>query len=126
MFKVHKFISQYYFSSAENYPNVVSKEEIGLSFEGRPLVVAKICYKGCGRKPIMWIDGGILTFTCNVENQRKYIIFSSGIHAREWISPASVMYMVNTLAREMSHEDSALIFKLDWFVNCQVKCTRIL
>merc|ERR1712236_197923 len=35
----------------------VTTEEIGLSGEGRPMRVAKICRGECGSKPAVWIDG---------------------------------------------------------------------
>merc|ERR1711971_993059 len=47
----------------------VTTEEIGQIGEGRPMRVAKICRGECGSKPAVWIDGGI--------------------HAREWVSPAT-------------------------------------
>ena len=47
-------------------------EEIGESWEGRPIYVMKICYNKCGSKPIYWID--------------------SAIHPRERISPAVVTF----------------------------------
>ena len=42
-------------------------EVIGYSFEGRKMQVIKICKGGCGNKPAIWIDGGILLYL-------KYII----------------------------------------------------
>ena len=35
-------------------------EVVGYSFEGRKMQVIKICKDGCGNKPAIWIDGGIL------------------------------------------------------------------
>jgi len=37
---------------------VVSLETIGQSYEGRDLVVIKICRGGCDGKKIMWLDAG--------------------------------------------------------------------
>ena len=57
---------------SKNHRNV-QLEEIGRSFEGRPLLLMKICHTGkCGNKPVYWID--------------------AGIHAREWIGPAVLAY----------------------------------
>ena len=37
----------------------MTTEIIGRSFEGRELMMAKICRGGCGNKPAMYIQGGI-------------------------------------------------------------------
>lgn len=79
-----------------NHSDILSLEDIGKSYEGRPMKVLKICKGGCGLKPAMWIDGGI--------------------HAREWISPATVTYLIRKLL-EVRYEDSFidLVDKLDWY-----------
>ena len=38
-----------------------------------------------------------------------------GIHAREWISPAVVMYTVKMLTEELG-DNSDLIDNLDWYI----------
>ena len=55
----------------------------------------KICKGGCGNKPAMWIDGGI--------------------HAREWIAPAAVMYMIKQLTEDVGGQED-LIDNLDWYI----------
>lgn len=53
----------------------VKLETVGKSFEGRDLLLLKICNNGrCGKRPVYWID--------------------AGIHAREWIGPAILPYFV--------------------------------
>merc|ERR1712241_383588 len=72
----------------------VTTETIGKSFEGRAMRVAKICRGGCGNKPAAWIDGGI--------------------HAREWISPAAVTWMLKELVEnDADHPD--LTENADWY-----------
>ncbi|XP_012340528.1 carboxypeptidase B-like isoform X2 [Apis florea] len=61
---------------ADTFPDVCSVVTIGHSVEGRPLKVIRIS-NGKSNSPALWIDGGI--------------------HAREWISPASVTYVINHL-----------------------------
>ncbi|XP_029671098.1 carboxypeptidase B-like isoform X2 [Formica exsecta] len=61
---------------AETYPDFCSVQTIGNSIEGRPLKVLRIS-NGKSNAPAIWIDGGI--------------------HAREWISPASVTYIIDYL-----------------------------
>ena len=58
------------------------------------MVFCKVCKGGCGKKPAVWID--------------------SGIHAREWITPAVNTWMLNELVEnEDDHPD--LLDKLDWY-----------
>ena len=70
--------------------------------------VLKICKDTCGHKPAIWIDGGI--------------------HAREWISPATVTYIIRRLLAEKSTKPD-LIDKLDWYflpvLNPDGKCFRM-
>ncbi|XP_066587843.1 carboxypeptidase B-like isoform X2 [Prorops nasuta] len=61
---------------AETFPELCSVMSIGNSVEGRPLKVLRIS-NGKANVPALWIDGGI--------------------HAREWISPAVVTYVINHL-----------------------------
>ena len=81
----------------KTYPDLVSIEDIGKSYEGRPMRVLKICKGGtCGDKPAMWIDGGI--------------------HAREWISPAVATYLMKELVENSAQYPSDMIDKLDWYI----------
>jgi len=73
----------------------VTLETIGQSYAGTDMTIAKVCRGGCGNKPAMWIDGGI--------------------HAREWISPATVTFMLRELVEnDADHPD--LLENLDWYI----------
>ena len=81
----------------ETYPDLVSIDDIGTSYEGRPMRVLKICKGGtCGQKPAMWIDGGI--------------------HAREWASPAVTTFHMKELVENSENYPSDLLDKLDWYI----------
>jgi len=79
---------------AEKY-DFVELEHIGESHEGRSMRVVKVCKNGCGNKPAMWIDGGI--------------------HAREWIAPAALTWMLHELV-ENDKDHTDLTEKLDWYI----------
>ena len=82
-----------YFDFLEATYDFVSIETIGQSFEGRDMRVAKVCRGGCKNKPSIWIDGGI--------------------HAREWISIATVTWMLMELVEnDATHPD--LTQNMDW------------
>jgi len=65
---------------ARQYSNRASLFNVGRTYEGENQIGIKVT-NGDGRsKPVVWIDGGI--------------------HAREWISPATVMYFMNKMLTE--------------------------
>jgi len=73
----------------------VSTQSLGKSYEGRDMRIAKLCKGECGNKPAIWIDGGI--------------------HAREWISPATVTWMLKELVEnDAAHSD--LTENMDWYI----------
>jgi len=86
---------------AQEYPDFLQTENYGKSTEGRDLKVLKISTGGNGVKPAVWIDGGI--------------------HAREWISPATVSYMANELieiaAQGKENPDYKYVSEVDWYIN---------
>lgn len=83
-----------YLDYLEETFDFVSTEVIGQSYEGRDMRVVKVCRGGCGDKKAVWIDGGI--------------------HAREWVSPAAVTWMLMELVEnDAAHAD--LTEGLDWY-----------
>ncbi|KAG5273037.1 hypothetical protein AALO_G00146890 [Alosa alosa] len=66
-----------------DYPNVVSKEQIGLSYENRPMYVLKFSTGGT-KRPAIWID--------------------AGIHSREWVSQASAVWIANKIASDYNND----------------------
>jgi len=83
-----------WFDYLETTYDFIETESIGQSYEGQEMVVLKVCRGGCGNKPAMWID--------------------SGIHAREWISPATGTWMLHELVEnDAAHPE--FTEKLDWY-----------
>ncbi|CAG9564612.1 unnamed protein product [Danaus chrysippus] len=78
---------------AKTYPKIVSVNSIGKSYEGRDLKVLRIS------------DG---------KPSNKAVFIDGGIHAREWISPATVTYFINQIAENFD-EESDDIRNIDWY-----------
>ena len=71
------------------YPEMLEMIEIGKSFEGRPLVVLKIS----GNQPGVDAPGG----------GRRAIWMDANIHSREWITSASVFYLINQIVENQGN-----------------------
>jgi len=85
-------------SLPEQYPRFVNVVSFGKSHEGRDLLGLRIT-AGQGTKPrAVWFDGGI--------------------HAREWISPATVIYMTRLLLESYGTVDAVteILDRLEVFV----------
>ncbi|KAH8302214.1 hypothetical protein KR044_004075 [Drosophila immigrans] len=96
--RYYKFeeINLYIEELAERYPSRVEVKTVGKSYEGRSLKTIRIT-NGDGRlnKQVIFVDGGI--------------------HAREWIAHASVLYAISELAN--NHQTHAeLLQDYDWII----------
>ncbi|XP_050591927.1 carboxypeptidase B-like [Bombus affinis] len=87
----YKEVNEYLNYLTNTYADVASLITIGNSYEGRSMKVLKLSTGG-QNKPAIFIDGGI--------------------HAREWIAPATVLYMVELLLT--GHKN--LLTNIDWYV----------
>lgn len=85
---------------ANTHSSFVTKFVIGTSFQSRKMYAMKIqSQKGSSNKKTIFMD--------------------CGIHAREWISPATCMYMLKQLVDKYSSKDpevTALVQKYDWII----------
>ncbi|XP_035741205.1 zinc carboxypeptidase-like [Vespa mandarinia] len=79
---------------AKDYPNNVKVIIGGSSYEGRQ------------------IKGVKLSFGQN----KSGIVIEGGIHAREWISPATVLYIIDRLLNSADPEISSLAKAHDWYI----------
>jgi carboxypeptidase A2 len=91
----HAEINKYLDSLAADYPSQVKVENVGKSYEGRDIKLVTIT-KGDGRK-------------------RNSIFIDAGIHAREWIAPATALYFVNQLTDSQSNF-SSLLDQMDFVI----------
>ncbi|NXG94948.1 CBPA2 Carboxypeptidase, partial [Stercorarius parasiticus] len=82
---------------ASEYSNIVSKLQIGQSYEKRPLYVLKFSTGGSNR-PAIWLD--------------------AGIHSREWVTQASAIWIAKKIASDYGNDPSvtSLLNKMDIFL----------
>ncbi|KAH7981132.1 hypothetical protein HPB49_021874 [Dermacentor silvarum] len=85
-------------SSAQKFPNLVSRVTIGKTEDGAAIRGVKISSGGNSSRPAIWID--------------------SGIHAREWISTASALYIIDRLLKNYNDSDDVtkLVDTFDWYI----------
>uniref|UniRef100_A0A8C7LJS7 Carboxypeptidase A2 n=1 Tax=Oncorhynchus kisutch TaxID=8019 RepID=A0A8C7LJS7_ONCKI len=78
------------------HPNLVTKEQIGTSYEGRPMYVLKFSTGG-DKRPAIWVD--------------------SGIHSREWVSQATGVWTANKVREHLlsfqEKNQTAIVFRIN-------------
>ncbi|XP_055532026.1 carboxypeptidase B-like [Wyeomyia smithii] len=89
----HSDINSYLDELANKYASHVSVVEIGKSYEGRPLK----------------------TITINENANNPVILLDAGIHAREWIAPATALYAINQLVEHATNNKNVLS-NLTWVI----------
>jgi len=82
---------------ASLHTDVASITSLGKSYEGRDLLAIKI-KTGSGKKPLFF--------------------FNCGIHAREWISPATCMYMIRQIlaTRKTNSDVKFMLENYEWII----------
>ncbi|KAF4524147.1 hypothetical protein B566_EDAN012152 [Ephemera danica] len=93
--RYHRYrdIESYLDYLANTYPEICQVQVIGRSSEGRDIKLLKVSTGGAP-KPAIWVDGGI--------------------HAREWIAPATAAYLLLQLV-EFREKHPSLLNSLDWY-----------
>lgn len=76
------------------YPEVASTVIGGSSYEGRNIQGVKLTFK---------------------EGQ-KAIFLEGGIHAREWIAPATVTWMLNQILTNQDPAVRSVVEKFNWYI----------
>ncbi|XP_045421446.1 carboxypeptidase A1 [Lemur catta] len=79
------------------YPKLVSKIQIGNSYEGRPIYVLKFSTGG-DKRPAIWID--------------------TGIHSREWVTQASGVWFAKKITQDYGQDSNftAILDTMDIFL----------
>lgn len=84
-------------SLTRSYPGVVTLIEGGKSYEKRSILGVKISY-------------------LNELKQKPGIFLEAGIHAREWIAPATATYIINELLTSNNTKIRELAESYDWYI----------
>uniref|UniRef100_A0A0N5C5Q6 Peptidase_M14 domain-containing protein n=1 Tax=Strongyloides papillosus TaxID=174720 RepID=A0A0N5C5Q6_STREA len=90
-------INKYMIDMTRQYPHLVQLFNVTKTYENRDMLGVKIGIPGL-YKPAIFID--------------------AGVHAREWIAPASAIYIINQLLT-MSNKDEDIRYvleKFDWYI----------
>lgn len=95
IFWTNEEIQEYAVRLATVYPFLVRYSVITRTFEGRDVFALRISNGNFGRKPIVFMDGGM--------------------HAREWVSQASLMYLLHRLIEDPV-SSSELLEQVDWLI----------
>lgn len=88
-------ISAYCNRLAATYPQLVQKEFLASTFEGRDVFAMKISSGTFGQKPIIFMDGGM--------------------HSREWVSQASIMYLLHRMVEDRTTSNE-MLENVDWII----------
>ncbi|XP_038059939.1 carboxypeptidase B-like [Patiria miniata] len=90
-------INQWVSDIASQYSSIVTEELLGYSYEGREIKLLKLGKRGLN-KPIVWLE--------------------SGVHSREWLSPATMLTMVNMFLEGYGSDSSitTLLDQVDWYI----------
>ncbi|XP_059047421.1 uncharacterized protein LOC131842868 [Achroia grisella] len=70
------------------YPTEIQLQSIGRTYENRDILTVRVALRG--------------------SKMRSKVIFESGIHAREWISPAFVTYLINEIVHSRDSDNEEL------------------
>ncbi|XP_040857848.1 carboxypeptidase A4, partial [Ochotona curzoniae] len=83
---------------ASDFPDLVSRVQIGCSFERRPMYVLKFSTGGEQQRPAVWLN--------------------AGIHSREWVSQATAIWTARKIVSDYQKDPAlgAILEKMDIFL----------
>ncbi|XP_030847922.1 carboxypeptidase B isoform X2 [Strongylocentrotus purpuratus] len=91
-------INDWMTSFAASHSSLVSLVDLATSYEGRTIRALKVGSSSFSSKPVVWLEGGI--------------------HSREWVSPAAMMYMTNMLVEGYGNDAdvTAMLDTVDFYM----------
>ncbi|KAJ8044224.1 Carboxypeptidase A2 [Holothuria leucospilota] len=96
-YNTYEEIRQWVYDFAAEHSDLISVHDVAESFEGRPIALMKI---GNPRQ-----DGTV----------KKAVYYQGGIHAREWLSPATVILIIKQMVEGYEAGDNDVKLLLDTF-----------
>lgn len=99
---------------------MVTVTSAGQSYEGNDMPLVKISTGGSG-KNVIFAEGGKLRWLCWLQIWFRFNSYvrsyknKKGIHAREWIAPAYVTWMIRELVENYAAHPE-YVDNIDWFV----------
>lgn len=88
-------ITQFLHGLVAEFPSLITVETAGQSYQGRELWAAKIS-------------------TSNFDGTKPVILIDAGIHAREWIAPMSILFLIHELVEHSA--DHPEMLNVDWYI----------
>ncbi|KAL0820431.1 hypothetical protein ABMA28_006305 [Loxostege sticticalis] len=88
-------IQEYLETAARRHPQLLTLQNLGTSYQGRRMKLAKISSDPSAGNPIIFID--------------------AGIHAREWVAPAMALYLIHRLTNDPDAIHNELK-GVDWYI----------
>jgi murein tripeptide amidase MpaA len=87
-----------YLKQLQRENSLVSLKLLGHTLENREINAVRISSGGDSKRPAILID--------------------AGIHAREWVAPATALYLINTLATKYNSDPQVktLVDSFDWYI----------
>lgn len=101
------------------YPFNVELIHIGRSFEGRPLIIAKLFNADTATSNSKYSKRKKILYKSKFKKSRKPAVFiECGAHGREWISPAACTWIINHLVENIGKNttDSEILSQVDWYI----------
>ncbi|XP_068082104.1 carboxypeptidase B1 [Anabrus simplex] len=92
----HDEINNYLDKLAYSHADLVKIETIGASYEGRSIKMVK------------------LSESTHEDQSRPAILIDAGVHAREWISPAMALFIIDQLTEDKRNRH--LLNNVDWYI----------
>lgn len=110
----HNYIDIYAWLDALKleFPEYITIENLGSSYEGRPLKLIKL-----SKQPVLELSNPVIEVIKSMQFQNTRAVFiEANIHAREWITSATATYIINELLRSTDPEVQEIAQNVDWYI----------